>query len=67
MVKCFACGLNLYNILEEGKKISGINITDKFGSYDKKKFEEFLNEKKLDDCCRIILITYIPNKDLHYL
>ncbi len=66
MVKCFGCGMNLTKILIKAAKIPGVNIVDKFGDHDKKKFKEFLDEEELDDCCRIILITYIPNNFLHH-
>lgn len=67
MVKCFNCGMNLFNIMEEGKKIVGINLGDKFGTYDKEQFDGLLKKEELDICCRIMVISYVPNKVLHYM
>ncbi len=67
MVKCFQCGMNLNKWLEEGNNIKGgMKIGDKFSTYNREEFNEFLIKKKVDDCCRIILITYVPNRYLHH-
>lgn len=67
MSKCFECGMNLYEIIEKAKKITGINIMDKFTLNNPEKLEKLLNEEKLDICCRIKVITFIPNKYYHYI
>ncbi len=68
MCKCFGCGMNLFPIMEKAKKIRGVKLNEKF--FKKQTSEEFsklLDLEKLDDCCRLIIITHIENHLLHYL
>ncbi len=67
MVKCFGCGMNLHHIIEEAKKITGISIVNKFMENTNSELKKYLDSEELDICCRIIVITYIPNRYFHYL